>query len=83
MIHYVAFRSDVSISVGGKFTSINNWDTTKHASTIQVEQREGYVYLYPLIDGKRTDRRRKIPMSSVAYIDESYEQTGTPGKART
>lgn len=70
-IRHIAFRADVAVTIGTRdFTSITSWSLEKHAKDIDVEQKEGFVYFYPMKDGKRTGRRKKLPMSSISYIDE-------------
>lgn len=73
MIMNVAFRGDVAISVGGKFTTLGSWERHKHAAFYEVEHKDGspYMFLYILdAKGERTGRRKRIPMTSVSYIDE-------------
>lgn len=73
-IKNIAFRGDVSVQIGLRdFGSINSWIGDKHKQHIDAEVKDGYVLLFPKVDGKRTGRVKKMPMASIAYIDEEYE----------
>ena len=76
MIRHIILRGDVAIRIGSRGipADIRGYDHEKHHKDLDVEQREGFVYLYPLLDGKRTGIRKKVPMSSIAYIDETDEK---------
>lgn len=75
MIRYIQFRGDVAVTVGGKFTAINAWDHSKHGEAgIRAEVKDGFVFLYPPPPNKDAlPRRKRIPMTSVAYIDEDAD----------
>lgn len=79
MIDYIRFRE--SISIGGEFGAIDSWSRDKHANIIQVEEKGNYLILRlcKAVDAngvrtyEPTGHRRRVPITSVAYISETEE----------
>lgn len=61
---YIQFRDPVS--VGGDWNSITAWSVDRHASTIEVEEKQGWIILII----KKDSTRRRVPMSNVTFISE-------------
>jgi hypothetical protein len=82
-IRRIQFKHDVAVSIGTRdvFT-ITGYEADKHGKDLDVELSENWLTLYIKVDGKRRSDRRRIPMTSVAYIDETYDSVTVPAKAK-
>lgn len=71
-IKLIVFRRDVVVNVGGDLTTIESWNPTKHGKMLEPELLgNGGVHLWMLDrEGKRTQNRKYLPVTSIAYIDE-------------
>lgn len=71
-IKLIVFRRDVVVNVGGDLTTIESWNAQKHSKMLEPEMLgNGGVHLWTLDrDGKRTNNRKHLPATSIAYIDE-------------
>ncbi|MGH7177647.1 MAG: hypothetical protein ACREJC_09725 [Tepidisphaeraceae bacterium] len=73
MIHYVQFKSD--ISVGGKFGAIPSWQRDKHADVLPLEDRGNFLVLR-----LQNGQQQRIPISNVISIKEDADEPRRPGK---
>ena len=80
VIKYVQFIHPVSL--GGDVGSINAWSHDKHQHQVDIEEKGNWIILFDkrAVDENgvrqyiRTGRRRRVPITSVAYISDEIEQ---------